>query len=208
MVRAVLFDVFGTVIDAPADVYLAPYSHLIAPLNLTEKERLQAVHLLLTAKHTTLDEAADALESMFPGHVIPTANRQSAFSELEEHVRCLDLVNGTATLLPQLTDAGIKLALVSNLAEPYARAIRQHRLDDLVDVTVYSYGVGFAKPEPEIFEIALERLNVKAEDAVMIGDDSTNDVEGARSVGITAFLVEAGGEDDGASLKRVVCGLF
>jgi HAD superfamily hydrolase (TIGR01549 family) len=204
----VLFDVFGTVMDAPADVYLSPYSHLIAPLNLTEEERQQAVHLLLTAEHTTLDEAADALESLFPGHAIPTANRQNAVRELEEHLHCLDLVNGAATLLPRLTDAGIKLALVSNLAEPYSRAIRQHGLDELVDVVVYSFEVGSAKPEARIFEIALERLNVKTEDAVMIGDDATNDVEGAESVGITAYRVEPGGEDGGASLERVIKGLI
>ena len=49
----------------------------------------------------------------------------------------------------------------------------------LVDALVVSEGVGFAKPDPRIFRVALDRLAVSAEGSVMSGDSWTSDVEGA-----------------------------
>jgi putative hydrolase of the HAD superfamily len=45
---------------------------------------------------------------------------------------------------------------------------------------------GVSKPDPRIFEMALERANARAGEAVMVGDSWANDVEGARAAGIRA----------------------
>lgn len=55
---------------------------------------------------------------------------------------------------------------------------------DLVDFMVISEGVGVAKPDPRIFEIALERGRSTPEEAVMLGDSWASDVLGARAAGI------------------------
>jgi HAD superfamily hydrolase (TIGR01549 family) len=57
-------------------------------------------------------------------------------------------------------------------------------IDRLIDTLVVSEGVGVAKPDPRIFRIALGRLSVPPEEAVMIGDSWTNDVEGALAAGV------------------------
>jgi putative hydrolase of the HAD superfamily len=56
-----------------------------------------------------------------------------------------------------------------------------------VDVLIVSEEVGLSKPDPGIFQMALDRLNVHAEDAVMVGDSWTADVAGARACGMRAF---------------------
>lgn len=70
-------------------------------------------------------------------------------------------------------------------------AEQEEKLDFLgirswVDFMVVSEGAGVAKPEPRIFQIALETARARPENAVMVGDSWENDVLGARGAGIGA----------------------
>jgi len=73
-----------------------------------------------------------------------------------------------------------RIAIVSNnrVAEQEEK-LRFLGASALVDALVVSEGVGFAKPDPRIFRVALDRLAVSAEGSVMSGDSWTSDVEGA-----------------------------
>jgi len=57
---------------------------------------------------------------------------------------------------------------------------------NLVDFLVISEGVGVSKPDPRIFEIALDQASAEPTEAVMVGDSWSNDVLGARAAGIRA----------------------
>ena len=48
------------------------------------------------------------------------------------------------------------------------------------------------KPSPRYFQTALDLLGVPAARAAMVGDDITNDIEGARAAGMTGVLVRTG----------------
>jgi HAD superfamily hydrolase (TIGR01549 family) len=54
----------------------------------------------------------------------------------------------------------------------------------LIDFMIVSAGVGFAKPDPRIFQAALAKSGTRPEETVMIGDSWRSDVTGARNVGI------------------------
>ncbi len=59
----------------------------------------------------------------------------------------------------------------------------------LFDVEVFSYEVGAVKPEPEIFELCLRRLGRRAADCVFVGDGGSNELTGARAVGLRTVFV-------------------
>ena len=61
--------------------------------------------------------------------------------------------------------------------------------------------VGLKKPDPEIFETALEKAGVDGPESVMIGDRYANDMEGAKAVGMTTI---AYGADDGPAVDHHV----
>jgi HAD superfamily hydrolase (TIGR01509 family) len=93
----------------------------------------------------------------------------------------------TAGVLKGLQEQGIKTAVVSNIAfdvRPAFEAIGAH-----VDEFVLSFEVGAIKPNAAIFETALTRLGVAADDAVMIGDSDEAD-GGARAIGCGFVLVD------------------
>jgi HAD superfamily hydrolase (TIGR01509 family) len=93
----------------------------------------------------------------------------------------------TAQVLEGLHEQGIKTAVVSNIAfdvRPAFQAIGAY-----VDEFVLSFEVGAIKPDAAIFETALTRLGVAAEDAVMVGDSDEAD-GGARAIGCGFILVD------------------
>lgn len=80
-----------------------------------------------------------------------------------------------------------KLAVLSNIASYHRMAIRfpERTLDTVFDTVVASGEVGYIKPQPEIFQIAADRLGVAPEECVMI-DDIIDNCDGARAIGMKA----------------------
>ncbi len=86
---------------------------------------------------------------------------------------------------------GLSIGLVSNGQRDLAEFVAHHRLE--VDTVVGSKAHGRIKPHPSIFTAALEALGVAAADAVMVGDSYEDDIEGARSLGMRAILLDRDG---------------
>jgi len=71
--------------------------------------------------------------------------------------------------------------------------IEQLGLRDLLDPLIVSQDVGFAKPDPRIFAVALERVGCSAEEAAHVGDSLADDVAGARGAGLFAVWLRPQG---------------
>jgi HAD superfamily hydrolase (TIGR01509 family) len=94
---------------------------------------------------------------------------------------------GTHETLSALRSEGYTLALVSNTFVPgfvLDRHLRALNLLDHFPVRVYSCDVGFRKPDPRIFQIALERVGAQPGECVFVGDNVAADVMGARQAGM------------------------
>jgi putative hydrolase of the HAD superfamily len=106
-----------------------------------------------------------------------------------EHAEHFELFEDALPVLGELRAQGMKLGLVSNTGRNLDEFIAHHKLD--VDAALGSGAFGRTKPHPTIFRAVLERLEVKPEDAAMVGDSLEDDVEGARAAGIRrAFLLD------------------
>jgi HAD superfamily hydrolase (TIGR01662 family) len=99
-----------------------------------------------------------------------------------------ELYEDTLPVLDELRAHGLKLGLVSNTARDLDEFVVHHRLD--VDVAISSGAHGRTKPHASIFTAALERLRVEPTAAAMVGDSLSDDIEGARALGMQAFLVD------------------
>lgn len=94
----------------------------------------------------------------------------------------------TLPTLRALRAAGVRTAVLSNVGVDLTPVLERSGILDAVDGVVMSYQVGYAKPDPEIFEHALELLGVPAERTLMVGD-SWRDDAGAGGVGIRTLLL-------------------
>jgi HAD superfamily hydrolase (TIGR01509 family) len=95
----------------------------------------------------------------------------------------------TAAVLAGLKRQGIQTAVLSNIAFDVRPAFVTLGVRDDIDEFVLSYEVGAVKPDPEIFQTALERLGVAAADTLMVGDSEEAD-GGARALGCAFALVD------------------
>jgi putative hydrolase of the HAD superfamily len=92
--------------------------------------------------------------------------------------------------LDALKQRGLVLAVISNFDSRLLRIIDGLNVGARFAQIFVSSAVGYAKPQPEIFNIALARFGLTPSQALHIGDSEINDLQGARSAGIRALLVD------------------
>ncbi|MFR9728512.1 HAD family hydrolase [Saccharopolyspora sp. MS10] len=95
----------------------------------------------------------------------------------------------TAAVLRGLRAAGVRIAVISNIAFDIRPAFEALGVSDLVDEYLMSYVEGVIKPDPKLFLRACERIGVAPEEALMIGDSEEAD-GGAAAVGCAVSIVE------------------
>jgi putative hydrolase of the HAD superfamily len=98
------------------------------------------------------------------------------------------LFDDAIPFLTRLSDRGIKIAIVSNCTENTRAMLVATGVDKLADELVLSCEVRSAKPAPEIFRYALDRLGVSPEAALFV-DDQARFCAGSVAVGIRAAQI-------------------
>jgi putative hydrolase of the HAD superfamily len=96
----------------------------------------------------------------------------------------------TLGVLKGLKEQGYELGIVSNFDSRLFNVLRGLGLAELFDTVTISSLAHAAKPAPRIFQLALDKHAMEAEDAVHVGDSRRDDVEGARKAGLQAVLLE------------------
>jgi putative hydrolase of the HAD superfamily len=97
------------------------------------------------------------------------------------------LLPNTHETLARFRAQGFKMALVTNGDPPGQRAkIARFGLEPYFDLILIEGELGFGKPDPRVFRLALERLGSNPEQALMVGDNLRWDIAGAQAVGVRA----------------------
>lgn len=104
------------------------------------------------------------------------------------HESCLSLKTDVCDLLAEVREGGTRLVALSNMPEYTWRLLgRRHAIADMFDDAVLSSTYSVVKPDPAIFEIALEREGVGRADALFV-DDRLDNVTAAGNLGIRSLL--------------------
>ena len=114
-----------------------------------------------------------------------------------ERVEHFEIYDDAVPVLRGLRAQGLRLGLLSNTARDLDEFVAHHGLD--VDAVLTSLVHGKTKPHETIFRRILELLDVRPEEALMVGDTLQDDVEGARAVGMQAVLIDRVGRYPGSS---------
>jgi HAD superfamily hydrolase (TIGR01549 family) len=108
-----------------------------------------------------------------------------------ERAEHFELFDDVLPVLDELRDHGLKLALLSNTGRDLDAFVEHHGIQ--VDAILTSRLHGKTKPHETIFRALLGELRVVPQAAAMVGDDPMDDVDGARAVGMHAWLVDRDG---------------
>lgn len=146
-------------------------------------------HELMTERQDDLRPALTRI--LRKNHIPPVA------PVVEGIVRALDSATKRPDVYPESLEVlkslrkDYKLGLLSNTHYQIFHQLDQtFELGKYFDVILPSYETGRIKPDPEIFQIVLDRLGVTPEEAVMVGDNLRDDVRAAEDVGMRGILVD------------------
>lgn len=92
--------------------------------------------------------------------------------------------------LDRLKSEGVRLAVISNWDYSLHNILQTMEIYSRFEKVVASLEEGYEKPDPRIFLKTLEHMGVDPARAVHVGDDPVDDLQGARNVGMTAYLID------------------
>ena len=92
--------------------------------------------------------------------------------------------------LPLLKQAGYILAVLSNRDQPFHQLLLEHGIGEFFDFSLAAGEVQVWKPDPGLFEHALQRVHLSASEAIYIGDNYYADVVGSRRAGLRPVLYD------------------
>lgn len=172
MIRAIIFDYYGVI---RPDIFIATYSHF--------------------GGDPVADEQfiADTIYASNSGHIpssIPVIAKHLGISSQEWTAKISAPQKHDQLIVKYIKQLkkDYKTALLSNVSRGRLKEIlAPGDLDECFDVTIGSGETGYAKPDPEIFQLAAEKLGVKPRECVMI-DDRADYCQGAQNVGMKAIV--------------------
>lgn len=190
MVKAILFDFWGTLVENGT---ASPTREIcrILRVSMPFKDFIVPFEEVFFAKRwETQEEGFRAVFERFGQRPHPVAVE-----------KCVGLWNknkllatpyeDTESMLKTLREKGIKLALISNTDNFSVNfVLDKYKLRDYFDAIVLSCDEGKLKTDPALFEVALEKLGVDKEDALMVGDSLETDIEGAKKAGVPSLLID------------------
>lgn len=187
--NAIAFDAFGTLIQY-GGVRLNPYRLLLDGRPGDHLERLPFL-----TRNVPPATFADELKM---SHVMPKFEIELA-TELAE----FRLFNEVPEVLARARQAGLQIAVCSNLAQAYGDIVRR-LLPDL-DAHILSFEVGAAKPQPAIYAATCKVLGSAPADVIFVGDSQRCDLNGPQAFGMQARWLDRGA---GHSLLDALSGVL
>jgi len=91
--------------------------------------------------------------------------------------------------LARIRSDGYKTGLISNCSTEVPVLWADTEFAPLFDVTVFSCSEQVTKPDPRIYELALDRLAIEAKDCLYIGDGAGDELRGAAKIGMHPVLI-------------------
>ena len=105
-----------------------------------------------------------------------------------------EMYDDVAPVLTELQRRGFIVGAISNSHRSLDAFAEHFSLRNIITVTVSGFEHGYMKPHPSIFDAALDRAKVAANESMMVGDSMAHDIEGALQAGWSAVLLRRSGE--------------
>jgi len=196
-IRAVTFDAGGTLIE-PWPSVGAVYSEVAREFGFPcEPEQLNSgFRAAWSSKSTfgyTRDEWFEVVRQSFIGTCEVNQSLFDAIYERFAERHAWLIYDDVIPTVQKLESSGIRLAVISNWDERLVPLLEKLGLKTYFEEVIVSSTVQAHKPDARIFRHALAALSMEPGEVLHVGDSETEDIAGARSVGLRALRIRRSG---------------
>lgn len=140
----------------------------------------------ITDPYIIIKEMAHAIDPSIPDELIRQAvqHRTRRFEEA-----LVFMPESSIMTIKKLKESGKKLALLSNADKMEMSGWLKSPVKSFFDVVVFSCEAGCMKPDSQIYEICLQKLEEKPEDCFFVGDGGSDEFIGAKTMGLATVMV-------------------
>jgi len=197
MIQAIIFDLDNTLLDFIKMKQFAVKAAITAMneagLNVDEEKAYQEILDLYVQKGWENQQVFDDYLNQTIGAVSNKILAAGIVAYRRAREATLLVYPNVNKTLIELTKMGIKLAVVSDAPSREAwMRLYYLNLHHMFDPVLTYDDTGVRKPSPKPFQMALDYLKVKPEEALMIGDWPERDVVGAKQIGIKTIFARYG----------------
>jgi len=161
-------------------------------------ERTLGKNLIIQPHHTFLEMMQLKIDIQFEWLIthqyLPASEANRSLSRVVD--RCYQYAReSTQNAIPILKKLAAKypLVLVSNFYGNISAVLKDFHLDSYFPTIIESAVVGIRKPDPRIFSLGVEALNMKADEVIVIGDSYDKDILPARAIGCNTIWLKGQG---------------
>ena len=197
MIKAVIFDLDNTLLDfmdmKSKSIDSAVYGMIDAGLNMSVDSAKKEIYRIYDERGIEHQEVFDEFITNELGHIDHKILAAGIVSYRKVKEATLSLYSNVNSTLVELARMGIKLAVVSDAPsrEAWIR-ICSVNLQHMFDTVITFDDTCKRKPSPEPFMRAVNELDVKTEECIMIGDWPERDVLGASKIGMVSVFAKYG----------------
>ncbi|MFJ8162363.1 HAD family hydrolase [Streptomyces sp. NPDC096136] len=193
-VRAVVFDLWKTLVPLPDDVKRQAFTETAQALGRRPEELAGPWAQTRVRRETgPLGAYLDGLREDLDAPWDEAQQAEAMLVRRTVHGRGFARpADGAVETLTRLKASGVPIGLVSNCSSDVRDMLDASDLGPLIDVSVLSAEAGLMKPDPEIFLLAARRLGVDSGACLYVGDGHDDELDGASSAGMTAALLDLG----------------
>lgn len=183
MIKAIIFDAGGVLLHGKGETICAEIARLLN-INFEELEKIRMKNYedLCTGKLTS-EAYAEIIKKQF--------NLSFSIKEILEKIKQAYLavmtVNEELLVFAEKLKDNYKVAMITNSHINHADINKKRGFYQHFNPCIVSTDVGLLKPQKEIFELALKKLNLKAEECIFI-DDREKHLNTAKSLGFHTIL--------------------
>lgn len=201
--KAILFDLDDTIVDfstSSSKAWQKVSKEFVNkyPVDFTAEELFKAIDATRDQFWTKLyqgkikrdhsiSEACQMLQGVLKLVDYPDLSKagEMADSFNKFYFESLAVFKGAIETLEKLQALQMRMALITNGDSKKQRTqLERLNLERFFEVILIDTELGFSKPDPRIFNLALEKLALRPAEVWMVGDSLVNDIDGAQKIGI------------------------
>jgi putative hydrolase of the HAD superfamily len=204
--QAVIFDLFGTLVDDFATSVGQTYSELAKALQVPIEQFMplwrQTTKMRSDGTFQTVEAGIEHVCGIMGLRVGAEEMTKAVEIRLEQARRALEPRPEAVATLGRLKDDGYKTGLLSNCSVEIPIIWPETVFADLIETAVFSCRARLMKPDPRIYQLACELLGVMPERCLYVADGENHELAAAANVGLHSVLIRNSSRDNESELLR------